>query len=1025
MPVKTTPIHVPFNAGMREDIDPKLLPDGLFTRLENARYRKDGRLGLRNGYEELSMTTDDGGTLVPYDLASYRDRLVVLGNERGDGFPTNVYEYTGMSGIGWKTPTGDITSHVVHPFTDMRALHVPPQMAGGVLTPMAMATCHGFVMVAYRAANSADTVFIYVIRESDGQVVLSTFDTTTNRNPIVLTTQSASGGRCFIFLGYDSISLRNVRAYRFDPLNDSALVSLGSLENIAADITAIAAAEVAGTNQFVLAVDRSLSNLLVKRFNTSGAQQGSTITLAGTSATYLAIEAATTGAGTINLAQLASATLSLYTWTFAGALTGPTSLTTACSTSTENRPTIARLPANAGAGWGESVAILWGEVPAGGVVAMNTHVNGRNIASHAQTVSIVRGDFALTTQAISLQSPGQPFVLAVGGTVRDTNTLTGAASNALLYMNGIANQYCFVDVLTAVNALGALARDTIDVTTGRLVWGKQVANLNGEGVLSLASLSVQSSARRQIVEVQGDLFFASAQPQTWNGDLLAEIGFGELPGIRSAVASNSTGLLATSASYDYVATWTWYDGQNQIVRSAPSNPVTVATGASDDTVTLVVSVPHQLRGGLGFTAIPTGITVTVWRTVWDGAAKVTGFRKATSTTTLTTNGGTVTIVDLASDAAVLASELLYTDGGTGALSGTIPRLSPEPVTYLAPSDDVVLGAGMIERTQIQQSIPVLSGESVAFCPFAGVGVSFYANCQRPIVGAAVVDGARVFFHDDGISISSGPGPDADGRGSIPAPQLIPTNFGLRDDGWRSLLLTADGLWFQADDDKLCLMPRGGGTPSWEGQAVRGTLATFSDIAAASLAHGDNVAVWAANTGVGAGCLIVRDQRTGDWSVDQIPGSLEVRGLAQQDGKLVYITSTGCRRQTDEYDDGDGQLIPLLAETGDTTAFGVAGWGKIACLTLLVEARDSCKVRGSISYDGGLNFSLVKEYELDTSSGLPVELQFWPRRRKCARFRWRFEVVNLSGATEGVILNGMTLHVRPSGGPTKTASDRRG
>lgn len=1024
MPPKTTPIHVPFNAGVREDIDPKLLPDGLFARLENARYRKDGSLGLRNGYTSLSMLTKDARSLVPYDVASYRDRLVVLGNELDEGFPTALYEYTGITGIGWRT-LGDPSAHILDPFTDAKNLAAPPQMSGGLLT-LSVAASQGYTMVAYSAADSPDTVFVNVVRESDGQIVLSSFDTTTNRGVTVLATQNGSGGECFIYVGYDSVSSRVVRAKRFDPNSDTAFVSLGTIENIAADITAIAAAPVSGTNQFVIAVDRTFADLLVKRFNTSGAQQGSTISLASTTPERLALEAATTSSGTINLLHLDGATLSLYTWTFAGVLTGPTSLTTACDTGAANKPTIARLPADAALSWAESIVAAWGEVPGGGLIAMNLRINARTIAAHTQVMNLTRNDFALTTQIVALPTEAQAAVVAIGGTVRDGASLGGSASNALMYVcgsSGLATHLCVQDQLLGVHGAGALARD---VYTGRLFWGRQVVNINDEGMLAVLSLAVQSSERRQVVEQNGDLFFASATPQTWNGDVLGEVAFQELPGIRGAVASNGAGALAVSASYDYVATWTWLDGRSQIVRSAPSLPVTVATTASDDTVTLQVSLPHQIRVGLGFTSVPTGITVTVWRSVWDGAAKITGFRKAATETVTLTLGGTVQIVDTVSDAALLSQELLYTDAGSGALSGPIQRLSPRSARYLAPSADALIAAGNPDASQFQQSLPVSVGEAVTFCPFGDVGVSFFGVCQRPVTGLAVTNGARIFFHSDGISVATGAGPTADGQGEQPVPQLVPTNFGLRANGWRSLLVTGEGLWFQADDEKLCVMPLGGGTPEWAGQALRSTLAIHKDIAAATLAADDNIAAFAANTGVGSGCLLIRDQRTGDWCVDKIPGNPPVRSLTHQLGKLVYITSSTLRRQSDAFDDESGALIPLLAETGDTTAFGVAGWGKIACLTLLAEFRGNCKVRGSVSFDGGLTYALVKEYTLqDLSYGSPLELQFWPRRRKCARFRWLFEAVDLDGASEGVVLSGATLHVRPSGGPTKTASNRRG
>jgi hypothetical protein len=1020
-----TPIHVPFTAGMREDVDSKLLPQGVFARLQNARYRKDGRLGLRNGYAALSMTTSDGEDLVPYDVTTFRDRLVVLGNELGEGFPTNLYEYTEIEGIGWRTPTNDPSVHTVNPFTDMRSMLVPPQAAQGLQGAVAIAACHGYVMLAYRPVGNDTVLYVYVIRESDGQIVLNEAHNNYIADATALTVSNGAGGRCFILVGRNA--LNRVGALRFDPNSDTSLVNLGDLSLGVNAPTPLTAAEVQGADEFVVACDRGSSDLEVLRFNVAGAQQGSTITVSSTTPERLAVEASAAGDGTINLLHLDSTTLTLYTWTFAGSLTGPATLSSTCATGANNVPRIARVPANADLSWDEAVVCVWAEAPADGLSALDTYIDVRAVSDQSQLIDFIVEDFAPTTPIVVLSTSAQAFVAAFGGTVRETASLSDRCSNALAYVAGSSvagSHYCVVDELLAVNAPGGLARDA---STGRLLWAKQVVNIDNTGILTVASVAAQSSKRRQIVEQSGALFLASAQPQTWCGDVLGEIGFQELPGIRDTTTANSvgTGPIASNAEYDYVLTWTWINSRQELVRSAPSLPVTVTTGASDDLIDLDVSLPHQLRVNGAFVgALTTRLTATVWRTVWDGSAKVTGFRKAASIAAPAT-GGTINIDDEMTDADLASQELLYTDAGSGALSGPISRLSPRPASYLAPSAEALVTAGHPEASQFQQSLPVTPGEAVSFVPFGGVGVAFYGTCQRPVTGLALVDDLRVFFHRDGISIAAGRGPTADGQGEQPLPQLVPTNFGLRDEGWRSLLLTAEGLWFQADDEKLCLLPRGASSPEWAGQAVRTTLAAFPDIVGASLAANDNVAAWAANSDT-EGRLIVRDQRTGDWIVDVLPDEDVLRGLTQHQGKVVYITTDGVRRQADDFDDGTSELIPLLAEMGDATAFGVNGWGKIVCCTLLAEYRGNCKIRGSISYDSGATYSTIKEFELeDLTVGSTQELQFWPRRRKCSRFRFRFEVLDLDGPSEGAVLHGVTFHARGTRAATKKARASRG
>ena len=47
-------------AGVREDIDRELLPEGALHRLENARIERPGRIVRRRGYARLSADLDDG-----------------------------------------------------------------------------------------------------------------------------------------------------------------------------------------------------------------------------------------------------------------------------------------------------------------------------------------------------------------------------------------------------------------------------------------------------------------------------------------------------------------------------------------------------------------------------------------------------------------------------------------------------------------------------------------------------------------------------------------------------------------------------------------------------------------------------------------------------------------------------------------------------------------------------------------------------------------------------------------------------
>ena len=88
MASNTTLAHIPLNGGQREDIDAKLLPQGLLRRATNLRLRKAGRLGVRKGYTALSTQDVDGNTVRMFDVASHNGVLVGFGTANASAMAT-------------------------------------------------------------------------------------------------------------------------------------------------------------------------------------------------------------------------------------------------------------------------------------------------------------------------------------------------------------------------------------------------------------------------------------------------------------------------------------------------------------------------------------------------------------------------------------------------------------------------------------------------------------------------------------------------------------------------------------------------------------------------------------------------------------------------------------------------------------------------------------------------------------------------------------------------------------------------
>ena len=75
-------VHVPFSAGHSDEVDVKLLPEGLFSAARDCRLPAAGSLRLRPGWRPLAMgELVTGQALVARDLYSYGDSLVALASD--------------------------------------------------------------------------------------------------------------------------------------------------------------------------------------------------------------------------------------------------------------------------------------------------------------------------------------------------------------------------------------------------------------------------------------------------------------------------------------------------------------------------------------------------------------------------------------------------------------------------------------------------------------------------------------------------------------------------------------------------------------------------------------------------------------------------------------------------------------------------------------------------------------------------------------------------------------------------------
>jgi hypothetical protein len=1002
-------LSVPLTLGRADRVDPKIAPLGVLATAKNLRVKKDGRLASRTGYQPVSMSHRGEG-MTAYDLHEYQGRLIALGNVSDDGYPTDLYEYMGVpTAHPWRGTDESGNDRVtLCPFTNPRQVSGIPQPAGGV-SMVDCASGDGYVCTVYKPAE-ATLCYVQIVRESDDQVIFCREST----SPAYITIRVCFADGRFFFLG--TLATNALVLSSFTPGSDFIIDTLVTVEAAAGPL--IAGFEISpitnpDTSSIIVAYDRTSTNdLLIKRYTSAGVQEGATIAESDAySADHLDIEADADD-DTINLVvNHTTDTNLLYTYNFAGStLDGPTTCTVG------DRPQLCRLPARPGSAWVEHVAVAINNATGSVIIQyfnQDTHVV-------SQTGGV--GEAAITTRLLAASSEGQPTAVVFGGWVENiiphgspTFDDSSAATNALFYVSSSIGHMTTRDLgeSTRRPSTGFRLGLSKDASTGRIAWTSTYNLFGGSSSnFTVTTYDLLSTKRRQSCEAGGLLYFAGGTPQVYDGRLLTEVGFNEVPGIRS-ITQGTVGSLFDSSVYTYAYIWEFNLPDGTYYHSPPSPPVDVTMGVGEDSNSLVLTSPHSLRIALGDAAYGSDVVGVLYRTLWDdtnGAqgSQLTECKRFSLPGNMGSYGQTITVVDAALDSAIATKEVLYTQ------NGPVENNAPESCAYISASSARIITAGLARQSEFQESKEQELDQPINFAR----NPAFFGRAPSILKGVLSLDGVRLLFPRNDVLAVTGEGAQNDASDALPQPVEIASPSGLKD--WRSLLKAPDGIWFQLDDEKLYRMPRGSGAPTWEGIDVQDTLAAFPVITGACRNRQDDTIVFACqNTEAGTDArILVRSLRTGLWTEDTPPlqTSEGIEAITSYGETLAYISDGIVYVQSaSSYADGTSTVIPTVVKTHPLYPFDLGGNGLIHGALLTGEWRSAGTLALRVSYDDGVNFTT---YESFTLSGLTVgqtiqrSYDLQQTDTTSAVFEFTFTP---SAAGEGVILHNLALLVETTPG----------
>lgn len=1011
-------ISVPFDKGQHEEVDAKLLPQGLFTQMVNVRYPKAARVAFRKAYVYDSSISSSylPNTIASQAVGSAATLSLIQRTSPGNP-PKYVAHYgsankeLGVAG-GVSTSGGDIGVFIRQVINNKyNSSGVTVEYTGGVAATLntsypASVDLTLLNSTLYMAAST------YLVATTDGYGMsfdyqypggdIATLGLDANSRNIKLVT---IGGQVCIF--YANTATGQIRMSVWGSLSSTTVVTAsgGGVRAAYFDVC-----PGANSNEAYLVYPNSTTQLTFGTVNSSGVFSSlNTIAIGSAEARCSISPTFNAPTDQIVIAWNEGATFTTGILRYAVYRRSTVSFITSATTIYSTHPMVGYPVV------GQHPTLNW-------AICASTSETVAGFTFNLTHTVLFRGIDSIPSICFNVSPVSRPFATSLNGYVmvvdKDQDT-TGPAS---YYAIDLGFPFRF-ETAFAVGAAKIADTTNHDSDPRRSVLTTVPVVGTAPGLSAVvAALPLNNGLgiwrcefgprgdNGSFAQLNGQTFMGGARVVNFDGVNVTNDNFESFPQIQAI--DLGVGLMG-AGTYQYVATWEYVDSLGYRHISAPSLPATI-TIAANHNVEIGIVPPVDLTKNIF------GATAHVYRT----ENGLTVFHHVGSTN-LPLNASLAGFIDSNTDAQIAANAALYTQGARGGLSGLHENNAPPAAKYLWAGSDRLFAGGLESPNEVQWSKLRFDGEPIAWADDA----EWKANVDQPVTAVAEMDGIWVIFTRDAIWTVSGQGPDDTGAGGFDVPRRLPSDIGCI--SARSLRLTGQGLYFQGASDRMYLLPRGGGEPKWVGQPIRDTLTSFPFVSASAFDEDSGRVYWAVCDSVAsAGRLLVLDTRTNEWAVDNFFGRA-IKALSIYNGLLVI--DGAIIESTTSYQDNDGSstasVVPMIT-TGDIRAFGMAGWGRYRKVQVLGEVRDvsvAWTLTMDVSYDSGKTWTTEGQWTRANLGAVlgdafdQAEHLFWTQKSDTIRLRFS---ISTPSATEGFVLNGLTLEVYGAPGTKRNPNSLR-
>lgn len=1011
-PLQQAMLTIPLSGGLSEKVDPRLLPLGSLSRVENGVWSKTGSIRKRQGYNRLTMLDLPGNSLAGVQqFVPYGDSMLALTNDRAYEFSPQTQRWipkgffpcrtaneqavaaTGTSFTGASMVVG--TKYFVHAWADT-SFNAPgifvaftDQTTGTLVKPPIKLSSD--LANAVRIVNIGDTVGVFWRSYGPpGQL----FGAVLDANAVTVTTAATTLFADDHGAGFDVLAMH------------------GSITNS----FLYAHKDGSGNVEFIRYTVALVVNASASKTPTGDPQ--SITLLAGltgqvTETAYCAWSPANTG---IEFVSVDPSALTFGTVTaVTGAGVGPVGM--------------ARISANDwGITWYDSFQPT--EIP-----PLTSSVDPGSNLSAVKAARVSSGTpSSPRTLGVNFYFVSRPWydsvkneifaITSVGATVSTTSVSTifvtrlGSFSYqlaALGFNTGTDLAYP-VTTLRAVTA-GSPEIGIIDVTpvlssnpsinrtpmidgqsnllsfNGNLYWTG--AYQNGGTQFALARWEMPRTTFSPASPLGDETYFGSGVPSRYDGEKLLENAFSPIP-VVAKVQLNVGASAMAAGTYWYKAVYTWIDAQGRLMRSVDSQPVSQTLSTSNDHFLKVtvsfMSLSTVIQSAVGGNVPP--VQVELYRST-DGVvfqllyilsgtySQSTDNDPTTKNFTYSDKGGF--------DPVVKGSRAIYTQGGILANDAT------------ASADGCVVNKDRVwlSRERFLDYSQVFDGSTVpGFSPVLESDVW----SGEDIITIASLDEKIIVFKSSRIFVLFGEGPSATGAGNdIRAAQPLPTDVGCIEAASVAeipaglLFQSASGIYLLGRD--LSLQP--------VGTAVETTLSTYPVIKSVAVVPEQRQVRWVCQDTLGSiGIVLVYDYLNSNWSTHSYSGEIPCACATDSSGTFWWTDGTTqfTERTVAENFKDSNIFISTTFETPWVQTSGLLGFQKLMRLGFLFERFDPANLLIEVAYDFSPLYLDQDKYYLDypTLEGLMIDrVLIRPRRQHCTSFRLRVSDAVATGATSTV------------------------